>query len=60
VGRDGSAVSRTEVVVDVFLAWCNELAGYTQRSEPVSSRNCCALNLSVMKRRPVVADICRR
>jgi hypothetical protein len=32
--------------------------GYTQRSEPVSTRNCRVLILSVMKRRPVVAQTC--
>jgi hypothetical protein len=32
------------------------LWGYTQRSKPVSSRNCRLLDLSVTKRRPVVVE----
>ena len=48
---DGSAISRTQVVVGTFHA---SLRGYTQRPETVSSRNCHLLTLSIMKRRPVV------
>jgi hypothetical protein len=65
VGADGSAVSSAEVVVYRFLRCGINLRVYTQRSEPVSIRNRCTVDLSVMKRRPVAvvqtfaaADVC--
>jgi hypothetical protein len=48
---DGSDVSRTEAVVDTFLASRNEPA---RANAAVSNRNFRLLSLSVMKRRPVV------
>jgi hypothetical protein len=51
---DSSAVSRTDVVVDMSLALRMSLREYTHKSEHASTRNCRSLSWSVTKKRPVV------
>jgi hypothetical protein len=48
-----TAISHPDIVVGAFLASRN-VSAQTQRSEPMLTRNCRLLSLSVMKRRPVV------